>query len=205
MKRPTAAIALCVAGLATAALAQDAAVTTQETVRKTTSVSSIEGKVVRYEPGKTIVVTGADGKETTYILPARLEVPADVQIGRTVSLSTQPSDTGVLVTKITTQSMTPEGNLKTETQTRSTSPSGEEITTKETSITGTVSALEPGKSVTFQLPDQKLVVYTLDGSSIIPSDLAVGGTYTVETASAKNGSRVVKRIVTKTRTTTVQP
>lgn len=218
MKRTMIVSALCLAGLAAAALAQQPS-SAQSTSQQTTEVSSqgvttttvVQGKVVRYEPGKTIVLVGPDSRETTYTLAPKVEVPGDVRIGRQVSLSTEPSADGgqVVVTRITTQSMTPEGNLKTETRTQSTSPSGEQTTTKTTTVTGTVSAFQPGQSVTFVLPDKRTVVYTLDSSSIVPSDIAVGKTYTVETTrSTSGGPLVVRRITTTTttkKTTDVKP
>jgi hypothetical protein len=218
MRRSMIVSALCLTGLAAAALAQQPS-SSQSTSQQTTEVSSqgvttttvVQGKVVRYEPGKSIVIVGPDSRETTYTLAPKIEVPGDVRIGRQVSLSTEPSDGGqVIVTRITTQSLTPEGNLKTETQTHSTSPSGEQTTTKTTTVTGTVSAFQPGQSVTFVLPDKQTVVYTLDSSSIVPSDLAVGKTYTVETTrSTSSGPLVVRRITTTTtttkKTTDVQP
>ena len=58
MKRPTALLcALGVSVLAAVALAQDSS-STQSTT--TTQTTTIEGKVVRYEPGKTIVLVGPD-------------------------------------------------------------------------------------------------------------------------------------------------
>jgi hypothetical protein len=220
MKRLISVCALGFAGLAVAALAQDPSSTHSTTTQTqttqispdgtTTKTTVVQGKVVRYEPGKTIVLVGPDSRETTYTLTPKVEVPSDVQIGRQVSLSTEPSGSGqVVVTRVTTQSVTPQGELKTETRTMSTSPSGEQTETKSTEITGTVTALEPGKSVTFQMPDQKTVVYVLDASSVVPPDLAVGRTYTIETTtSSTGGPLVVKRITTsKTtkKTTTVQP
>ncbi|MFY9550880.1 MAG: hypothetical protein WAU32_06995 [Thermoanaerobaculia bacterium] len=220
MKRSTTVFALCVAGLASAVLAQEPSSTQSTTTQtQTTQVSSdgvttkttvVQGKVVRYEPGKTIVLVGPDSRETTFTLTPKVEVPGDVRIGRQVSLSTEPSDSGqIIVTRITTQSMTPEGDIKTETQTMSTSPSGDQTLTKTTTITGTVSALEPGKSVTFLLPDKKTVVYTIDASSVVPSDMAVGKTYMVETTSSTSGGPLVVKKITTTKTTkkttTVQP
>ncbi len=224
MKRPTAV--LCVLGisaLAAVALAQDSSsnqstTTTKQTTTQvspdgvTTKTTTIEGKVVRYEPGKTIVLVGPDNKEMSYVLTESVQAPADIQVGREVTLTAMPSTSGpAVVTKITTTSITPEGNLKTETETRSTSSdpqamSQSETTTKVTTITGTVSAYEPGKSVTFVLPDKKTVVYTIEPSSVVPSDIAVGSTYTIETTTS--GGTVVKRITTTKTTkksTTVQP
>jgi hypothetical protein len=210
--------ALCLAGglaLATAALAQDDTAQSQQTTttKQTTQVTddgvarttttTVTGKVVRYEPGKTIVVLGPDNKQMTYTLASDANAPSDVAIGKQVSLSTEPGENGaVMVHKITTQSVTSDGKLKTETQTRTIDPNGNSTTMNSTSVTGTVSAFEPGKSVTIQLPDQKTVVYTIDNSSVIPSDVAVGKTYTIQTTrTSANGPLVVRKITTTTTTT----
>jgi hypothetical protein len=81
-------------------------------------------------------------------------------------------------------------------------------TSSDGSITGTVTAYEPGKSVTFVLPDKRTVVYTIDASSVIPSDVAVGKTYSVTTVKSTTGSNgmVVKKITTTTtKSTTTHP
>jgi hypothetical protein len=218
MKRPTALLcALGVSALAAVALAQDSS-TQSTTTKQTTQVSpdgvttkttTIEGKVVRYEPGKTIVLVGPDNKEMSYVLTESVQAPADVQVGRQVTLTAMPSTSGpAVITRITTTSITPEGNLKTETETRSSDPqamSQSQTQTKVTTITGTVSSYEPGKSVTFVLPDKKTVVYTIEPTSVVPSDIAVGSTYTIETTTS--GGTVVKKITTvkTTKSTTVQP
>ncbi|HEY2797546.1 MAG TPA: hypothetical protein VGK26_06620 [Thermoanaerobaculia bacterium] len=218
MKRTTQLGALCLAGglaLTTAALAQDDTAQSQQTTttKQTTQVTddgvarttttTVTGKVVRYEPGKTIVVLGPDNKQMSYTLANDINAPSDVAIGKQVSLSTEPGENGaVMVHKITTQSVTSDGKLKTETQTRTIDPNGNSTTMNSTSVTGTVSAFEPGKSVTIQLPDQKSVVYTIDNSSVIPSDVAVGKTYTIQTTrTSANGPLVVRKITTTTTTT----
>jgi len=221
MKRTTQWGALCLAGglaLSTAALAQDTASQSQQTTttQKTqvtddgvarTTTTTVTGKVVRYEPGKTIVVLGPDNKQMTYTLASDINAPSDVQIGKEVSLSTEPGENGaVMVHKITTQSVTSDGKLKTETQTRTMDANGNTSSANSTSVTGTVtgtvSAFEPGKSVTIQLPDQKTVVYTIDSSSVVPSDVAVGKTYTIQTTRTNaNGPLVVRKITTTTTTT----
>jgi hypothetical protein len=223
MKRWITPTALCLAGsfaLVSAAGAQQPSssqkpdsttTTTQVTddgMTQTTKITTVEGKVVRYEPGKTIVVLGPDSREVTYMLSPTVIVPADIQVGRVVTLSTEPSASGpVIVTRITTRTIASDGSMKTETQTRAQSSTGEQTTTKSTtqsgvtSITGTVSAYEPGRSVTFLLPDKTTVVYTVDTSSQLPPDLAVGKTYVVETTrTTSSGPLVVKRITTTTTT-----
>jgi len=214
MKRTTRLGALCVAGslaLVGAAVAQDSTTQNQQVTQQTTTtqVKTIEGKVVRYEPGKTIVIAGPDNKEVTYTLSTSATVPADVEVGRVVSVSTEPSPNGpATVTRVTVRSMTPDGQMKTETQTRSTDASGNQTTTNTTSVTGTVSAYEPGQSVTIQLPDGKTAVYMLDPASVLPPDVAVGKTYTFQTTrSTANGPVRVKKITTTTTTkeTTTHP
>jgi hypothetical protein len=222
MKRLLNLCGLCVAGslaLVPAALAQDATSqqsnqeqqTTQQTtevskdgVTQTTKITTVEGKVIRYEPGKTIVLMGPDNKEVSYVLSSTVAAPGDIQVGRVVSLTTQPSDSGpVTVTRITTtRSVNPDGSVKTETQTNTTDASGNQTSMKTTSITGTVSAFDPGKSVTIVLPDKKTVVYTVDSSSVVPSDLAVGKSYTVQVVRTKTDGPLVVRKITTTKETT---
>jgi hypothetical protein len=221
MKRLLNLCGLCVAGslaLVPAALAQDATSqqsnqeqqTTQQTtevskdgVTQTTKITTVEGKVVRYEPGKTIVLMGPDNKEVSYVLSSTVAAPGDIQVGRVVSLTTQPSDSGpVTVTRITTRSVNTDGSVKTETQTNTTDASGNQTSMKTTSITGTVSAFDPGKSVTFVLPDKKTVVYTVDSSSVVPTDLAVGKSYTVQVVRTKTDGPLVVRKITTTKETT---
>lgn len=272
MKRTLNVGALCVAGtfaLATAGLAQDTSMshsTTTQSTTQSTTVEPIQGKVVSYEAGKSIVVVGADGRSQTYRLTSATSVPSDVAVGRTVSIVTEPSATGsgaAVVTRITTVSVGSDGSMKTETQTHVAEPnaassanpsspnpssswdtaspmssgqstsdqsnsgqssSGQSTsqsttsrsTTSQTttssndgSVTGTVTAYEPGKSVTFVLPDQRTVVYTIDTSSVVPSDIAVGKTYSVTTVKSTSGGNgmVVKKITTTTTTksTTTKP
>jgi hypothetical protein len=237
--------ALCVAGtfaLATAGLAQDpsaSSTTTQSTMHQTTVTKPISGRVVSYEVGKSIVVVGSDGREQTYQLTSSTSVPADVAVGRTVSIVTEPSASGsgsAVVTRITTTSVGSDGSMKTETQTHvndsnasaanpstswetaspmssgQSSSSSQSTTTQTTSssndgsVTGTVSAYEPGKSVTIVLPDKRTVVYTIDTSSSVPSDIAVGKTYVITTVKPTSGGNqmVIKKITTTTTTTKSQ-
>lgn len=233
MKRTMPIYSLLVAGslaLAPAVFAQDSAAqqepaaspqqtteqtTTQQTdvnadgsMTKTTKTTTVEGKVVRYEPGKTIVIIGSDNKEMSYPLTAKVMVPTDVQVGRVVTLNTEPSASGpAMVTRVTTRSVNSDGSIKTETQTTSTNANGDQTSSKLTTITGTVSAFDPGKSVTLVLPDKKSVVYTVDSTSVVPTDIAVGKTYTIQTTrTTTGGPLVVKKIISvqTTKKTSVQ-
>ena len=258
MKRTLTFGALCVAGsfaVATSALAQSSTSQSTTTTQSTSVQSSrpIQGRVVRYEAGKSIVVVGSDGREQTFPLTASVSAPADVAVGRTVSIVTEPSSSGAAtVTRITTTSMGSDGSMRTDTETHTTNPdqsksssyssttapapassidssalsgqspdamsagqSTSQSTTKSTTtqsttsdgtITGTVTAYEPGKSVTFVLPDQKTVVYTIDTTSVVPSDIAVGKTYSVQTIKSTSGNGMtVKKITTTTTKTTTNP
>src|SRR5438552_414334 len=74
---------------------------------------TIVGDVVRYEPGEMIVIRNRDNQEVTYMLRSGIVVPAGVQIGKRVTLYTEPGSEGsTVVSRITTTSVTPEGNVK---------------------------------------------------------------------------------------------
>ncbi|MEO8430447.1 MAG: hypothetical protein ABI592_02980 [Acidobacteriota bacterium] len=97
------------AAVASALLAQETPTTsaTQSTTTTTTrnadgstTTSTVTGEVVRYEPGKTIVVRDENGT-VTYTIESGIDVPADVQVGRKVTLYTQPGDNAVRVRRIT--------------------------------------------------------------------------------------------------------
>lgn len=99
---------LMVACAASVLVAQDRT-TTSETKQTTvqnpdgsTAATTITGEVIRYEPGHTIVIRRSNNRETTYTLDPSVNVPADVQIGRQVTLVTQTQDGTVHIRKITT-------------------------------------------------------------------------------------------------------
>jgi hypothetical protein len=153
-------------------------------IRTTTKTTTVEGKVLRYERGKTIVAMDSGNREASFVLAPNATVPADLEVGRFVSLSTENSASGpITVTRSTTQSVTPEGNLKTETQTRGTTPAGDRVSSTNTTVTGTVKAVQSGRSVTLVLPKKSAVEYVLDTSSVVPADLAIGSTVTVVTTT----------------------
>jgi hypothetical protein len=169
-------------------------------MRTTTKTTTVEGKVVRYERGKTIVVLEPGKRETTFVLAPNATVPADIEVGRNVSLSTESSASGPMtVTRITTQSVTPEGNLKTETKARGTTPAGEHVSSTTTTVTGTVKAVQTGRSMTLVLPNNSAVEYAFDASSVVPAELAIGNTVTVVTTTTTTGEPVVVKKVTISR------
>jgi len=115
MKGKTYLLAVAFGALGAALLAQDSA-SNQQTTQQTTTVktTTVSGSVVQYSPGQTIVIRSADGKTTTYTIAPKIEVPAGVEIGKTVTISTQPASDGsgpAVVTRIvttTTESKPPE-------------------------------------------------------------------------------------------------
>jgi hypothetical protein len=181
----------------------------QEVTSKQTTVQSpdgsrivtVTGEVVKYQPGQTIVIREPNRRVVTYTLSPSAEIPQDIQVGRTVTVSTEPASDGsgpAVVTKVTTTSMTPEGQTKTTTERTESGPNGE-IKTTTTTISGTVSSYEPGQYIMIERPDHHTVRYTITRESELPQDLAVGKTVTIRTYKS-NGNEVVKQVtVTRTR------
>jgi hypothetical protein len=76
--------------------------TTQQNADGSTTTVTVTGEVVRYEPGRTIVIRDPNKGEITYTLEPSLTVPADVVVGRRVRIFTEPGDGSVKVQRITT-------------------------------------------------------------------------------------------------------
>lgn len=205
-------LAMSLAALSTpSALGQETTTSVKKTTaiapdgstRTTTKTTTVEGKVLRYERGKTIVVLEPGDREVTYVLAPKAAVPADIEVGRIVSLSTENSASGPMtVTRITTQSVTPEGNLKTETRAKGTTSAGNQVASTTTTVTGIVKAVRTGRSVTLVLPNESDVEYALDASSVVPAELAVGNTVTVVTTTTTTGAPGVAKTVTISKQTT---
>ena len=199
-KAPLAALAFAAA--TTALMAQDATQTT--TTTKTTTVT---GSVVQYAPGQTIVVRSSDGKTVTYTLGPSIQVPAGVQVGKTVTLSTEPASSGsgnAVVTRIDTTSVDASGQTTTTSERTEQSAAG---TTKTMTTTyGTVTAYEPKSSITIEGPNHETVTYMLDTTSELPSDIAIGKIVTVDTRTVPGSkSPVVRRVIYKKVETKVEP
>jgi hypothetical protein len=142
----------------------------------------ISGEVVRYEPGRTLIVRASDGTEKTYMLTPKLVIPAEVQVGRTVSVYGAPSADGVVnVTRVTTTSVTPEGQVKKTTEETRRDATGATTKTTTTTVQGKVQTYLPGKSLTVIKADGSTVTFTVPAGSQVPPDIAVGRTVTVRT------------------------
>ena len=164
-------------GLAAVASAQTY---TQTETKTETKYVTVDGEVIRYEPGKVIVVRGADNKEVTYTLRPTVTVPKDVQPGRRVVLYTEPGADGTTaVARVTTTTVTPEGKVqKTTEETRT--KAGVTTKTTTTEVSGTVQAYESGKTLTILRADGSKATYTITGDSNVPADLVIGKTVTIE-------------------------
>ena len=137
---------LIAAFCASVALVASAQAGTQVTQTETKYVT-VDGDVVRYEPGRTIVLRGADNKEIIYTLSPHIVVPAEVKVGRRVTLYTEPGTDGgtQIVSRVTTTSVTPEGNVKRTTEDTRKLPSGATTRTTTTNITGQGRGLRSGQ------------------------------------------------------------
>jgi len=180
----------------------------ETTTQTTTTTRTVSGSVVRYTPGQMIVLKGADGRMTTYMLSSAVEVPApaEVQVGKVVTISTEPASDGsgtAIVKRIETTTVNEQGQTKKTTEKTEVSPSGTTQTTT-TTVTGTVQAFSPGQSITIEDPNHQVVTYTVDKESELPPEVTVGKTVTVRTTRIAGIKLPVVRKVTITTVTKSQ-
>jgi len=198
MKLSVITAGLCIS----AALAASGQASAQATQVETKYVT-VDGEVVRYEPGKVIVVRGADNKEIVYTLAPSIAVPAEVKVGRRVTLYTEPGKGGgtQLVSRVTTTSVTPEGNVKSTTEDTRTLPSGVTTRTTTTTLTGTVAAYEAGKTLTITRFDGSKVTYVINEKSAVPADLVIGKNVTILPMPTTGPGEPVAQTITYVTTT----
>jgi hypothetical protein len=197
------AAAFCV----TVASGQAMAQTTQTTTQTETKYVTVDGDVIRYEPGRVIVLRAADSsKEVSYTLSPTIVMPAEVKVGRRVTLYTEPGRDGgtQIVSRVTTTSITPEGDVKNTTEDTRNLPSGATTRTTTTNVSGKVAAYEAGKTLTITRSDGSKVTYLINSKSQVPSDLVIGKTISI-LPLAGPGELVAQTItyVTTTKTVTV--
>ena len=209
MKSTLFVTAFCI-GVAVVASGQALGQTTQTTQTTTTETKStaVDGVVVRYDPGHVIVIRGTDNKEVTYTLPPSVTVPVEVTVGRRVTLFTEPGSDGTtqLVSRVTTTSVTPAGDVKRTTEDTRHLPSGATTLTTTTSTSGKVAAYEAGKTLTLTRSDGSKVVYVIDAKSKVPADLVIGQSVSIlPMVTSGPGEPVAQTItsVTTTKTETV--
>jgi hypothetical protein len=199
---------LLVAGLCLSAASAGSGLALAQTAQIETKYVTVDGDVVRYEPGKVIVVRGADNKEVVYTLSPSVVMPAEVTVGRRVTLFTEPAKDGgtQVVSRVTTTSVTPEGNLKRTTEDTRVLPSGATSKTTTTNISGKVAAYETGKTLTVTRSDGTKVTYVINDKSKVPADLVVGKTVTIlPLATNDPGDPVAETVTYVTTTKTVVP
>lgn len=191
-----------------ATLAFAAATTALSAQQPASSTTVVTGPVVQYTPGQTIVVRDADGKMVTYTIGSGVQVPTGVQVGKTVSISSEPASDGsgpATVTRIETTSVDASGQVKTTSERTEQSASG---TTKTTTTTyGTVTAYVPKSSITIEGPDHVATTYTVDATSELPQDIAIGKVVTIDTRTVQGSkSPVIRRVIyRKVETKTESP
>jgi hypothetical protein len=180
-----------------------------QTTQTETKYVTVDGEVIRYEAGRVIAIRGADGKEVVYNLTPTSVVPADVQVGRRVTLYTEAGKDGgtQLVSRVTTTTVTPEGNVKKTTEDTRVLPSGATTlttTTTTTTTSGKVAAYQAGKTLTITRFDGSKVTYLINDKSTVPADMIIGKTVTVLPLAAP-GEPVAQTItyVTTTKTETI--
>jgi len=181
----------------------------QRTTERTTttpsgdSYTTVSGEVVKVDPGRTIVLRDSNRKMVTYTLTPDLTLPADVRVGRKVTLYTEAGDGGTtLVKRVTTTSLTPEGNVKRTTDETRTSPSGMTTTTRDTTINGVVQSYDAGKSLTLTRADGSTVTYVVNDRSQLPADLTVGKKVVIRTVPLTGSNDLAVERVTYTTTKT---
>ena len=179
---------------------------TTQTTKTETKYTAVDGEVVRYEAGRVIVVRGADNKEITYTLTPSVTVPAEVKVGRRVTLFTEPGADGTtqLVSRVTTTSVMPDGDVKRTTEdTRHLSTGATSLTTT-TTISGTVEAYEAGKTLTLTRADGSKVTYAITPKSKVPADLVIGKTVSIvplaTTGPGEPVAQTITYVTTKTET-----
>ena len=186
-------------GAMSGALMAQQATSSQSTT--TTTTTTVNGSVVQYSPGQTIVLRGADGKLTTYTLGPSVQVPADVQIGRSVTLSTEPGANGgqTTVTRVEVKSANPaDSSAPSSTSTQTTTVQSE---SSAAGLSGRVTAYQPKQFITIEEPGKRPVTYVIDPNSDLPQDIGVGKMVIITTRAAEGSSKPVVRTVTITRTT----
>ena len=156
--------------------------------------TTISGEVVKYAPGQTIVVRDPSRKLVTYTLAPDASMPADIQVGRKVTLYTEPTADGsaTIVKRVTTTSITPQGRTKSTTEETRTDAAGATSTTTTTDISGKVEAYTVGKTITMLRTDGSRVTYTINSQSTVPGDVVIGKTITIVPSNSPD--RVVQTI-----------
>lgn len=171
------------------------------TTTTTTTRTTFRGSIVRFEPGHVIVLREGN-RDVSYTLTPDVDVPSDVAVGNVVTVTTRPGTT--TVSRIVTNDTDAEGRPRQTTETRRMDEQGNMVTTRETTVFGTVSAYEPGKSVTIEDHGKK-VTYIMTDASQAPSSIRIGKKVRIYTVPAPSGQQPVAKRITVTTETTNPP
>ena len=174
-----------------------------QTTQTETKYVTVDGEVVRYEAGRVIVIRGADNKEITYTLSPSIVVPAEVKVGRRVTLFSELDKDGAtqLVSRVTTTSITSEGDVKRTTEDTRHLPSGATTRTTTTTVSGKVEAYEAGKTLTITRYDGSKVTYVINEKSKVPPDLVIGRTVSILPLTTTGTGELVAQTITYITTT----
>lgn len=171
------------------------------TTTTTTTRTTFRGSIVRFEPGRVIVLREGN-RDVSYTLTPDVDVPSDVAVGNVVTVTTRPGTT--TVSRIVTNDTDAEGRPRQTTETRRMDEQGNMVTTRETTVFGTVSAYEPGKSVTIEDHGKK-ITYIMTDASQAPSSIRIGKKVRIYTVPAPSGQQPVAKRITVTTETTNPP
>ncbi len=150
------------------------------TTTSTTTTGAVTGEIVRFEPGKSIVIRSENG-EATYRLAPKITVPAEIQVGRTATLEFVPGRDGIsMVERISTTTLSPDGQVRQTTDITRTDPAGRTSHSTMSTLTGKVEGYVPGKSITVTDPNGARVTYVLNGESQVPADVVIGKEVTIQ-------------------------
>ena len=154
----------------------------------------VSGEVIRYEPGRAIVLK-SDGREVSYVLTPELALPADVQLGRRVSVHTERGADGTTrVTRVVSTSLTPQGQVQRTTEETRVGESGTVVTEKRTTVSGEVLSFVPGKTIVVRPATGEPLSLALAASAT--GDVKVGQRVTLYTEPGADGMTTVSRITT---------
>jgi hypothetical protein len=152
------------------------------------------GEVVHLERGKLIVVRTPLG-ETSYTLSPTVFVPADLAVGKGVSIEFEPGTTGNQVRKLSTTTATFSPGTTTETFTQVTRPEDMGTATLVPAtvpiVTGTVQSYVPGESVTIRDSKGSRFTYVLARDGGVPKYVIRGKRVTVFVAKDQPGATYV--------------
>jgi hypothetical protein len=154
----------------------------------------VDGEVIRYEPGRTIVLN-SNGREVSYVLTPEVTLPADVQLGRRVSVHTERGADGTTrVTRVVSTSLTPAGQVQRTTEETRVGESGTVVREKRTTVSGAVVSFVPGKTIVVRPAGGEPMSLALGASAT--GDVQVGQRVTLFTEPGADGTTTVSRITT---------